>query len=236
MSLPTIASPKFTVKLPSNDREIRFRPFTVKEEKVLLIASESKDTKTMMQAMVDVASACIEDGVDVSKLPYFDVEYLFLNLRAKSVGEKAKLEYRHKNGVNYSGIKCEKVTPVEIDLESVRVDETDARATKVQLTDKYSVVLRYPTLSDIAGLSTVDKAELDLIAKCLVCVYDDNEVFEPDDLNDAKKFIESLNAQQFKRVAEFFEYMPKLKHTISHKCAECGQEDVIILEGIADFF
>lgn len=235
MSLPTIASPKFTVKLPSTDREIRFRPFVVKEEKVLLMAAESKDSKTMMQAMTDVATACIEDDVDVSKLPYFDVEYLFLNLRAKSVGEKAKLEYRHTNGVNYSGIVCETVTPVEIDLETVKVSGFNGAAMKFNVTDKYGVVMRYPTLSDVANIST-GGAELDLIARCLVSVYDDNDVFDPDDLDDAKKFIESLNAQQFKKISDFFENAPKLRHTVKYKCAGCGQEDEISLEGIADFF
>ncbi len=236
MSLPKIASPKFAITLPSNDREIRFRPFVVKEEKVLLIAAESKDTKIMMQSMIDVASACVEDpNFDISKLPHFDVEFLFLNLRAKSVGEKTKLEYRHTNGINYAGIKCENVTPLEIDIESVKVSGGNS-SMRVKITDKYSIEMRYPTLGDISAINHNDKVDLDLIARCIVCVYDNDEVFEPDDLEDAKKFIESLSAQQFKNITEFFENMPKLKHTMKYKCVGCGQEDEIVLEGIADFF
>lgn len=237
MALPRVASPKFTIKLPSNSREIRFRPFVVKEEKILLMAMESKDTKSMMDAMIDVASACVDEPeFDVSKLPYFDVEYLFLNLRAKSVGEKAKLQYRHSQGMNYAGVKCEEVTPVEVDLESVSVDVAKRPPTKFKINDKYGIQLRYPTLADVSALSTNEKTEIDLIARCIELVYDDSEVYEPDDLSDARAFVESLSSSEFKAISNFFENMPKLRHTVKYKCKGCGQEDSVDLEGIADFF
>jgi len=237
MALPKIATPKFSITLPSNNREVKFRPFVVKEEKILLMAMESKDTKSMIQAMVDVVSACIDDAsFDVSKIPYFDIEYLFLNLRAKSVGEKAKLQYRHTHGINYAGVKCEAVTPVEIDLEDARVDMSTAPSTKFKVTEKYGIELRYPTLADVALMNDAEKSEIELVSRCLVCVYDDEDVHQPDDVADARTFIESLSSQEFKNVASFFENMPKLKHTIKYKCVGCGQEDSVSLEGIADFF
>ena len=122
MALPKISSPIFDLKIPSTKKAVKFRPFLVKEEKMLLMAAQSEDTLSMIDAVKDVINACTDD-VNVEKLPYFDLEYLFLNIRAKSVGEIVKLEYRHTGGINYKGITCEAITPVEINLEQVKVDK-----------------------------------------------------------------------------------------------------------------
>ena len=236
MALPKLATPRFSLELPSNGKRISFRPFLVKEEKALLMAATSDDQNSMIDAVKDVLAACIiDEDVSVEKLPFFDLEYLFLNLRAKSVGEVIKLEYRHTGGVNYSGIECDAVTPVEINLERVKVERNDKHTNKVQLTDNLGLVMRYPTISDIKLVNDGGE-ELTMIAKCIVSVYDEENVYEPDNLQDSMNFIESLNTQQFGKIMEFIATMPKLKHTFKYKCKGCGQEDTVTLEGLSDFF
>jgi hypothetical protein len=236
MALPKLAAPRFAVELPSTGQRISFRPFLVKEEKALLMAATSDDQNSMIDAVKDVLSACVIDSdVNVATLPFFDLEYLFLNLRAKSVGEVVKLEYRHTGGKNYSGIECEAVTPVEINLERVKVERNEKHTNKIQITDQLGVVMRYPTISDIK-LVNDGADELKMIAKCIVSVYDEENVYEPDNLQDAVDFIDSLNTQQFAKIMEFIATMPKLRHTFSYKCKGCGQEDKVTLEGLSDFF
>jgi hypothetical protein len=236
MALPKIASPKFALELPSIGQRIHYRPFLVKEEKTLLMAAQSEDQRDMIDAIKDVIASCIaEESVNVEKLPYFDLEYIFLNIRAKSIGEVVKMEYRHSGGANRQGITCEEVTPVEINLERVKVEKTDGHSNKLQLDDKLGIELRYPTIGDVKMI-TEGNDEIVMLAKCILSVYDDNEVYEPDNLDDAVQFIESLNSNQFAQIMKFIETMPKLKHTFTYKCRGCGQEDTVTLEGMSDFF
>ena len=238
MPLPKIAVPTFSVILPSDKREIVFRPFMVKEEKVLLIAMESKDPEHMQRAMFDVISSCImTEGFDITKIPSFDVEYLFLQIRAKSAGEKVTLSYRHVDGVNYKGEPCDAVTKVEIDLDAIQVEFDTNHKMTVPLTDKLILKMKYPTLADIKATISAEKTdEIDMIAKCIECVYDDEEIYEPENEEEIKSFIGSLSNKQFIEIMKFFETMPKLQHTVTYKCAGCGQEDTITLKGLADFF
>jgi len=241
MSVPSLKHPTFEVRLPSNSRWVRFRPFTVREEKILLIAMESKDPLSMMQAMDSVVKTCTgESDIVVSELPFFDVEYLFLHIRAKSVGEKITLQYKHSDGVNNAGVECKAITPVEIDLETVAVNCGDGHTNKVVLDEKYGVLMRYPTLRDVVQMREIDreKLEIDFIAKCIVSVYeiDGDGVFTPDDIADARRFIESMGRKQFAAIVQFFETMPKLKHRVEYACKGCGHNDSVTLEGITDFF
>lgn len=238
MPLPKIAVPTFSVILPSDKREIVFRPFMVKEEKVLLIAMESKDPEHMQRAMFDVISSCImTENFDITKIPSFDVEYLFLKIRSKSAGEKVTLNYRHVDGVNYKGDPCDAVTNVEIDLDMIEVEFDKEHKMTVPLTDSLTLKMKYPTLADIKATISSDKSdEIDMIAKCIECVYDDNEIYEPDNEEEIKTFIGSLSNKQFIEIMKFFETMPKLQHTVTYKCAGCGQEDTITLKGLSDFF
>jgi hypothetical protein len=235
MALPKVATPRFSLELPSNGKRVSFRSFLVKEEKVLLMAAQSEDPLAMIDAVKDVIASCIVDDLDVNKLPYFDLEYLFLNIRAKSIGEIVKMEYRHIDGVNYQGIKCEAVTPVEINLEQVKVQRGEGHTNKVKLDDKLGIELRYPTINDVK-LITGGNDEIEMLARCILSVYDDNDVYEPDNLQDAVQFVESLNSNQFAQIMKFIDTMPKLRHTFKYKCKGCGQEDTITLEGMSDFF
>jgi hypothetical protein len=236
MALPKIAAPKFAVDLPSTGRRVTFRPFLVKEEKALLMAAQSEDPLAMIDAVKDVIASCVTDGdINVEKLPYFDMEYMFLNIRAKSIGEIVKMEYRHVGNKNYQGIVCEAVTPVDINLEAVKVVKNDGHTNRVQLDDKLGVELRYPTINDVK-LVTQGSDEIEMLAKCILNVYDTEEVYEPDNLQDAVQFVESLNSNQFAKIMEFISSMPKLRHTFKYRCVGCGQEDEVTLEGMSDFF
>jgi hypothetical protein len=188
--------------------------------------------------MIDIIASCIvTEGIDINKLPSFDIEYLFLKIRAKSVGEKVTLSYRHVDGVNYKGESCDAVTNVEINLDDIEVAFNETHKTVIPLNDKLMIKMRYPTLSDIkTTFSDQKKDEIDLVVKCIECVYDDNEIYEPDSEEETKEFIGSLSNKQFTDIMNFFETMPKLQHTVTYKCVGCGQEDTITLKGLADFF
>jgi hypothetical protein len=200
------------------------------------MAAQSEDPLDMVDAVKDVIAACVlSDEVNVNNLPYFDLEYIFLNIRAKSIGESVKMEYRHTGGVNYQGIVCEAVTQVEINLENVKVEKNATHSNKFQLDDTLGIEMRYPTHADIR-LVNDGSDEIEMLARCIVSVYNDNEVFEPDNDADAIEFIESLSNEQFTRIMRFIETMPKLKHTFTYRCKGCGQEDTITLQGMSDFF
>jgi hypothetical protein len=235
MALPKIATPQFSLTLPSDGSRIHFRPFLVKEEKALLMATQSDDPLDMIDAVKNVIASCIIENVNVDTIPYFDLEYIFLNIRSKSIGEIVKIEYRHTGGLNYKGVVCEEVTPVEINLEQVKVEKKDGHTNKIQLDDKLGLEMRYPTITDVKMI-TEGANEIEMLAKCIISVYDEENVYEPDNLEDALEFIESLNNTQFSKIMNFIETMPKLRHTISYKCRGCGQEDTVTLEGMADFF
>ena len=234
MALPRVAVARFGLELPSTGKRITFRPFLVKEEKVLLMAAQAEDSLAMIDAVKDVIDACTDD-VNVDKIPYFDLEYLFLNIRAKSVSEIVKLEYRHTGGVNYEGIVCEAVTPVEINLEQVKVEKAPSHSTKIQLDSVLGLEMRYPTINDVRKVSE-GSDEIEMLAKCVLHVYDEENIYEPDNIQDSVEFIESLNSAQFTKIMEFINTMPKLRHTFTYKCKGCGQEDKVTLEGMSDFF
>jgi hypothetical protein len=236
MALPKLATPQFALEIPSNGKRVLFRPFVVKEEKALLMAASAEDQNSMIDAVKNVIAACvIDESVNVDKLPYFDLEYIFLNIRAKSIGEIVKMEYRHTGGVNYQGIACETVTPVEINLEKVKVEKSADHTNKINLDGNLGMELRYPTINDIKQITQGDD-EIEMLAKCIISVYDNENVYEPDNLADSVQFIESLNSVQFAKVMQFIETIPKLKHSFSYKCRGCGQEDTVVLEGLSDFF
>lgn len=236
MALPKLATPQFALEIPSNGKRVLFRPFVVKEEKALLMAAQSDDPNDMVDAVKNVIASCVlDESIKVDKLPYFDLEYIFLNIRAKSIGEIVKLEYRHTGGKNYEGIVCEAVTPVELNLEKVKVEKKENHTNKIQLDETLGLEMRYPTFNDVKAVS--DGAdEMVMLAKCIVSVYDSETVYDPDGIQDSIDFIESLNNTQFAKIMQFIDTMPKLRHTFNYKCRGCGQEDSVTLEGLSDFF
>ena len=236
MPLPTIATPTFELELPSTGQTIEYRPFLVKEEKILLYALESESQKQISNAVKTVIKSCIKTkGVKVEKLPTFDIEYLFLNIRGKSVGEDIEV-----------GLICpddgETTVTVNINVEDIEVQKDKGHDTQIKLNDELMIEMRYPSLTQFVkeNFDTESEADrsFDLIATCIDKVYTEEEVWET--ANCTKKelmdFVEGMNSTQFKKIEDFFTSMPKLSHTVKIKNPNTGVESEVVLEGLASFF
>ena len=238
MPLPKIATPSYELELPSTGQTITYRPFLVKEEKLLVIALESEDTKQITNAIKAVIRACVlTKGIKVETLPTFDIEYLFLNIRGKSVGESID--------VNIICPDDEKTSvKVEIDLDDIKVQKTENHTNKVQLDKNLMMELKYPSLDEFIKNNFDFKDEnameqsFKLIASCIDKIYTDEEVWVAGDCTrkEITEFLESMNSQQFKKIEEFFTSMPKLSHTIKVKNPNTKVESEVVLEGLASFF
>ena len=238
MPLPKIATPTYELELPSTGETIQYRPFLVKEEKVLVIALESEDTKQITTAIKTVIKNCIKTkGIKVDTLPTFDIEYLFLNIRGKSVGEEIEVN-----------IICpddgETEVPVTIDIDSIQIQKNDEHTNKIQLDDTIMMVMKYPSLDqfiknnfDFNDKNVMDQS-FDLIASCIESICTEEDVWATADCSkkEVNEFLESMNSSQFKGVEKFFETMPKLSHTIKVTNPNTKVESDVVLEGLASFF
>ena len=238
MPLPKIATPTYELELPSNGKTIQYRPFLVKEEKLLVIALESEDTKQITTAIKAVIKACIKTrGVKVEALPTFDIEYLFLNIRGKSVGEDLD--------VNVICPDDEKTqVQININLDDIKCQKTEGHTNKIQLDDNLMMEMKYPSLDqfiksnfDMNDSNQMDQS-FDLIASCIDKLYNDEEVWASEDCSkkEMSDFLESMNSAQFKEIEKFFETMPKLSHSIKVTNPETKVESDVTLEGLAAFF
>ena len=229
MTLPKIATPTHTLKLPSDGRSIRYRPFLVKEEKILLMAMESEDEKEVTEAVKNIIENCVEDDLDVKNLAVFDVEYLFLNLRSKSIGESVKLKMSCEH--------CENECMVNVNLSSVEINRTEGHDNKIQLTSEIGVIMRYPTFG-IAESVDITKDPLKVVNDCVDKIYDSKKVYNTRDSSEEEltEFVDSLNHEQFQKIQNFFETMPKLKKDVSFKCSKCKKDSDIVIERLQDFF
>ena len=238
MPLPKIATPTYSLVLPSTEKEISFRPFLVKEEKLLVLALESEDTKQITTAIKAVLKSCIQTkGIKVESLPTFDIEYLFLNIRGKSVGESID--------VNIICPDDEKTTvKVVIDLDDIKVKKTEGHSNKIKLDDTLMMELKYPSLDEFIKNNFDFKDEnameqsFKLIAASIDKIYNEEEVWVAADCTkkEIKEFLESMNSSQFKKIEEFFTTMPKLSHTIKVTNPETKVKSEVVLEGLASFF
>tara|TARA_B100001094_G_scaffold333417_1_gene411903 strand:- start:38554 stop:39264 length:711 start_codon:yes stop_codon:yes gene_type:complete len=235
MALPKLATPEYTLKLPSNNMEVKYRPFLVKEEKILLMAVESGNESQMTNAISSILEDCVDfrDGTRVKDLPTFDVEYLFLNLRAKSIGETIKVVMPCKN--------CKNDYTLNIDIESVKMNMVDDHDSKIQLTEEIGVVMKYPTFGMTIDESTrevITKDPVRLVNSCIDKIYDSDKVYNAKDYSDSdlNEFVESLNQDQFLKIQKFFETMPSMKHDASFTCGKCDTRNELVLESIQDFF
>ena len=238
MPLPKIATPTYELELPSTEETIKFRPFLVKEEKLLVLALESEDTKQITTAIKNVIKNCIlTKGVKVETLPTFDIEYLFLNIRGKSVGEVLDVN-----------IICpddgETEVEVKIDLDKIKVKKNDDHKRQIKLDDSIMMEMKYPSLEqfvknnfDLNDKNAMDQS-FELIASCVDKIYSEDEVWAAADCTkkEMTEFLEQMNSSQFKEIESFFETMPKLSHTIKVKNPNTKKENEIVLEGLASFF
>ena len=238
MPLPKIATPTYELELPSTGATINYRPFLVKEEKVLVIALESEDNKQITNAIKAVLKSCIlSKGIKVESLPTFDIEYLFLNIRGKSVGEDLDV-----NIICPDDNKTQ--VPVTIALDEIEVQKDDNHNNKIKLDDSIMMEMRYPSLDqfiknnfDFNEKNMMDQS-FDLIATCIDKIYTEDEVWAAADCTkkEMKDFLEQMNSNQFKEIEKFFETMPKLSHSVSVTNPNTKVKSEVVLEGLASFF
>ena len=238
MPLPKIATPTYELELPSTGESIQFRPFLVKEEKVLVIALESEDTKQITTAIKAVIKSCVQTkGIKVEALPTFDIEFLFLNIRGKSVGENIEVN------IICPDDETTEVT-VNIDLDEIRVQKNDEHTRQIKIDDTLMMEMKYPSLDqfiknnfDFENKNAMDQS-FDLITSCVDKIYSEDDVWAADDCSkkELKDFLEQMNSSQFKGIETFFETMPKLSHKIKVTNPNTKVESEVILEGLASFF
>tara|TARA_Y100001970_G_scaffold245427_1_gene312460 strand:+ start:913 stop:1632 length:720 start_codon:yes stop_codon:yes gene_type:complete len=238
MPLPKIATPSYELVIPSSKKKVKFRPFLVKEEKILILAMESEDSAQIANAVKNVISSCIlSRGIKVEKLSTFDIEYIFLNIRGKSVGEQIEVMVTCPDDK-----KTQVPTAINIDSIKVQIDKDHSR--DIVLDDQYTLRMKYPSLdefiknnfSNIGDINVDDT--FDLIASCIEQVYSEEESFAAVDCTkkELSQFIEQLNSSQFKKIEQFFETMPKLSHKVKVINPNTGVENEIVLEGLQSFF
>ena len=239
MPLPKINTPTYELVLPSSGKKIKYRPFLVKEEKILIMALESEDSKQITNAIKDVLTDCIlSRGIKIEKLATFDIEYLFLNVRAKSVGETVEVN-----------ITCpddgETQVQVEIDIDSIKVQKSDTHSDIIQLDNDLSLQMNYPSLNqfietnfEVGGEKSEVEQSLNVIMSCIKQVYSSEEAWDATDCSkkELKDFVEQMNSIQFKQVEDFFNTMPKLSHTLKVTNPNTKVKSDVTIEGLASFF
>tara|TARA_B100000131_G_scaffold260063_1_gene255808 strand:+ start:725 stop:1444 length:720 start_codon:yes stop_codon:yes gene_type:complete len=238
MPLPTIATPTYELELPSTGKKVKYRPFLVKEEKLLVLALESEDTKQITTAIRAVLKSCIQSrGVKVDSLPTFDIEFLFLNIRGKSVGEELEVNLICPDDGETS-------VPVTINIDDIKISKSKEHTKKIQLDKSLIMEMKYPSLDefiknnfDFSGDPGIDQS-FDLIASCIDKIYNEEEVWSTADCTkkEVKEFLEQMNSLQFKGIEKFFTTMPKLSHSINITNPKTKVESTVVLEGLSSFF
>ena len=239
MPLPKINTPTYELTLPSNNKKVRYRPFLVREEKILVLAMESGYQKQITDAIVEIINDCLlTKNVDVAKLPTFDIEYLFLNVRSKSVGETVE--------VNVTCPDDGKTTvETSINIDDIKVKKDKGHKMIIKLDDKYSMKLKYPSIDqfiennfDFDNADTNVSQALSMLSTCIDMIYDQEESWDASESTKEElgEFIDQLNTKQFKEVEQFFKTMPKLTHTLKVKNPKTNVESEVVLEGLVSFF
>ena len=236
MALPKLTTPTYELEVPSTDEKIKYRPFLVKEEKILLIAMESGEQESIVTAIKDIVTECTFGKIDLGGMPMFDVEYIFLQIRSKSVGEVSTLKLLCPDDK-------ETYVNVDVDLSNIMVHVDKGHNPKIELTEEMGMIMTYPTIDSITGLDGADintSNMLDVISSCVLQIYDKKgeEVFDAKDQTKKEliEFIEQLNTKQFQAVQTFFDTMPKLKHTIEVENPKTKVKSEVVLQGLNDFF
>ena len=236
MAIPLVVTPEFVTEIPSTKQQIRFRPFVVKEEKILFMAMEGGDPVEINTAVKKVLTNCIlSDDLDIDKLATFDIEYLFLQLRGKSVGEVIELNLKHP-GTS----ECHHVTEFGVKIDDIKVQFPENISDKIMINDSVGLKMNYPSLETSSQVNNNTGSDLDtiieLIANHVQFVFDNDNVYEEFTKQEVKDFIESMNSTQFKNLTDFFTDGPELRHEISWTCQECGKQESLMLRGLQSFF
>jgi len=242
MPLPKLNVPVYEAILPSTESVIKYRPFLVKEEKILLTAMESEDEKSISGAVKQIINNCVQGTLDVEKLPTFDIEYLFLRLRAKSVGEEVTIGLKPWGCPQNNGELCENTTEVTINLEEVKVEKNKDHTNKIMLNDDIGILMTYPNIEKLQMVMQTEGSQteqgLDIIKDSVSMIYTEEETHERDSFTDEEldDFFDSLTTDQFTKIRQFFETMPQLKHTVTYSCTTCGEEKTTEVRGLNSFF
>ena len=238
MPLPKIATPYYDLELPSTGEKIEYRPFLVKEEKLLVLAMESQDQKQITKAIREVIKSCVRGEIKVENLPTFDIEYLFLNIRGKSVGEEIELKViAPDDGVTE--------VDVTINIDDIKVTKDKDHERDINLGSGLALRLKYPSLEEFITVnfdfsedaSNVEKT-FDLIGSCIETIYNEEEAWSAADCTkkEIKEFVDQLNTKQFQDIEKFFTTMPKLSHTVKIKNPKTKKSSEVVLEGLSSFF
>lgn len=238
MALPKQIAPSYTCEVPSTKQKLKFRPFLVKEQKALLLAQQSEDVSTMADTLKQVIASCAQSELDVEKLAVFDLEYLFCQIRAKSVGERIDLLF-YCNECDSDKAKIK----ISIDVTTIKINESPDHNPKIELFDDVGIVMKYPSIDVIKNIEKIGiESEIDMIfdvvSECIDYIYDSEEIYYTKDQTkeEVVDFINNLTTEQFAKVERFFETMPKLQHTVNYNCPVCGKAHEHSLEGLNSFF
>jgi hypothetical protein len=238
MALPMNNMPTFNLTIPSTGKNVRFRPFVVKEEKALLIAQQSEDGKVMIDTLKSVLSSCLQDKVDIDKLAMFDLEYMFLQIRGKSVGETVELFFMCDE--DHGELNEKAKSKITLQLSEIEVTRPEGHTNKIPLFGKVGVVMKYPNLDTAEAVQNFDNVEevFKVVANSIDMIYDGDEVYHASETSDEEMmtFLNNLSTEQFLKIQKFFETMPKLSAKVEYKCPVCGKEHHKVLEGLANFF
>ena len=240
MALPKIDVPTYEIELPVSKKKLRYRPFLVKEQRNLLMAMESSEASTIQESVRDILYNCtLTENVDIEKLPIIDVEYYFINLRAKSVGEVIESRYRCNNEVNE--VECGNIMEKEINLLEIKPQFTEEVSSEIQLDSKLSIKLKYPEFSiikDSLKYDNINEVTFNMIANSIEYIYDGDQFYYGHEAqpNEMLQFVEGMNQEQFLKVEKFFNNLPKLKETLDITCSKCGFQHKIDVEGLESFF
>ena len=229
MKLPTVTLPKYSIHVPSSGEKVFYRPFVVKEEKVLLIALESGEYPMIARSIKDIVNECTYGQLNVDEMPIFDLWYLFINIRAKSVGETVE--------PNLVCEKCGHQNPTEINLTDIQVIGDIEKNKKISLGENMGMLLRYPALSTEKQDEGSD-VSIRSVADCIEMIYEGDKIFKSSEIDkdEIVKFIENLTHHQFESILDFFSTMPRLTHNVHYRCGKCKHENTLALEGLGDFF
>ena len=236
MALPKLTTPTYELEIPSTDEKIKFRPFLVKEEKILMMAMESKKSADIVQAVKEIVEECTFNKINISDMPMFDIEYVFLQIRSKSVGEVSKIRVLcPDDGKTYANL--------DLDLNEVKVQVGDDHTNKIELNNGMGIIMKYPTIDSFreSGIQDINASNmLEVIGGCILQIYEEEgkKVYDPKDQTkkELTDFIEQLTTEQFKHIQKFFDTMPKLKHEITVKNPKTKKDNKITLTGLNDFF
>jgi len=230
MSIPFLKTPEYELTL-SNNVKVKYRPFLIKEEKLLLMATESGDEEEIVNAFVTVVQKCTLNDIDVTKLPVYDFEYLWLNIRAKSVGEVIQMKLKCPDDENV-------LVDYDLNVDDVKPDLNKKVDPKIEFEKGYGVIMRVPTIIELVNKKNFIELSFELVRDCIAQIYKQDEVFEAVDVTKEQltEFVENLTSNQFKQIKKFFDELPIVSHLIKYKNPKSGKEHTLLLQGAADFF